>query len=180
MSFLRWQWWLTLSGTGIKMTKIALISKTDVLRIWSLPNNETEVAQRYELPDGNQLSPIKAGWTNGEYSVLLVTEFIVPDGYIISGPPSYLINEADVVESYETAVAPVVRPTIKKSIVQARLIAAGKMPAAYTALTSNPIYFARWFAPDRPVLYLDDPDALILLKAIGADPAVILAPEEPE
>lgn len=68
------------------------------------------------------------------------------------------------------------RQTILKSTVQARIIEAGKMDAAYAALTSNATYFARWFAPDRPVVYCDDPDAILLVKAIGLDPKVILAP----
>ncbi|MCZ8546906.1 hypothetical protein OOJ09_22190 [Mesorhizobium qingshengii] len=53
---------------------------------------------------------------------------------------------------------------------------AGKMGDAYAALTGNPIYFARWFAPDHPSVYCDDPDALILVQALGLDPAAILAP----
>lgn len=69
------------------------------------------------------------------------------------------------------------RQTVLKSIVQARIIAAGKMPDAYAALTSNPVYFARWFAPDRPEVYCDDPDAVGLVKALGLDPTVILAPQ---
>jgi len=69
------------------------------------------------------------------------------------------------------------RQTVRKSVVQTRLIDIGKMDAAYAALTSNSASFARWFAPDRPVVFCDDPDAILLVKAIGADPTVILAPE---
>lgn len=68
------------------------------------------------------------------------------------------------------------RQTVLKSTVQARIIERGKMDEAYFALTSNSTYFARWFAPDRPVVYCDDPDAILLVKAIGLDPKVILAP----
>lgn len=69
-----------------------------------------------------------------------------------------------------------VRQTVLKSTVQARIIAAGKMVEAKAALDGNAVYFARWFAPDRPVVYCDDPDAMMLVTAIGLDPAVILAP----
>jgi hypothetical protein len=69
-----------------------------------------------------------------------------------------------------------VRATVLKSTVQSRIIDAGKMGEAYAALTANAVYFARWFAPDRPVVYCDDPDAVLLVTAIGLDPAVILAP----
>ncbi|RWK54290.1 hypothetical protein [Mesorhizobium sp.] len=68
------------------------------------------------------------------------------------------------------------RKTVLKSVVQARIIEAGKMAAAYAALTQNPIYFARWFAPDRPEVYCDDPDAIQLVTALGLDPDAILAP----
>ncbi|MER9028172.1 hypothetical protein [Mesorhizobium sp. M0674] len=71
---------------------------------------------------------------------------------------------------------PALRRLILKSVVQARIIDAGKMAQAYAALTGNPIYFARWFAPDRPEVYSDDPDAVGLVRALGLDPAVILAP----
>lgn len=72
--------------------------------------------------------------------------------------------------------APPETQTVLKSTVQARIIAAGKMDQAYTALIADKAKFARWFAPDRPVVNCDDPDAVALLTSIGLDPAVILAP----
>jgi len=68
------------------------------------------------------------------------------------------------------------RRMIRKSLVQQRLIDAGLMELAYAALTSQPAAFARWFAPDHPEVYADDPDALAMLVAIGADAAVVMAP----
>ncbi|MES0049241.1 hypothetical protein [Mesorhizobium sp. M0053] len=69
---------------------------------------------------------------------------------------------------------PAMRQMVLKSVVQARIIDAGKMPEAYAALTGNPIYFARWFAPDHPAVYSDDPDVVNLVRALGLDPNVIL------
>lgn len=66
--------------------------------------------------------------------------------------------------------------TILKSLIVSRLIEAGKIGAAYQALNSNPAYWARWVASDRPAINCDDPDALALLAAIEADPETILAP----
>lgn len=66
--------------------------------------------------------------------------------------------------------------TVPKSVIVSRLIEAGKIGAAYKALNSNPEYWARWVASDRPAINYDDPDALALLMAIGADPDVILGP----
>lgn len=69
------------------------------------------------------------------------------------------------------------RPMVRKSIVQARLIDAGKMDEAYAILIGNPEYFARWFAPDRPEVYCDDPDAVLVVTMLGLDPEIILAVE---
>ena len=84
------------------------------------------------------------------------------------------IGETEVTRTWSKTTP---RRLLRKSIVQARLIEAGKMEAAYAALTANATYFARWFAPDRPEVYADDPDALVLLGAIEADAASIMAPE---
>ncbi len=66
--------------------------------------------------------------------------------------------------------------TVPKSVIVSRLIAAGKIEAAYAALNSDPAAWARWVASDRPAINHDDPDAIALLNAIGADPDVILGP----
>ncbi len=79
---------------------------------------------------------------------------------------------------HELVDAPLlVRRMVRKSTVQARLIDAGLMEAAYALLTSNPVHFARWFAPDQPNVYADDPDALAVLATIGADAATVMAEE---
>ena len=57
-----------------------------------------------------------------------------------------------------------------------RLTAAGKIGAAKAALEQDAAAFARWFAPGHTQVYADDPDALALLEAIGADPETIMAP----
>ena len=69
------------------------------------------------------------------------------------------------------------RRLVRKSLIVERLQAAGKLAAAKTALDGNLYARERWYAPDQPAVYADDPEALALLKAIGADPEAILAPE---
>jgi len=69
------------------------------------------------------------------------------------------------------------RRLVRKSLIIERLQAAGKLAAAKTALDGNLYTRERWYAPDQPAIYGDDPEALALLKAIGADPEAILAPE---
>ncbi len=159
------------------MSKIALIEGNSVHHVWPVGDGETELAIRFTLPDGSQISPVSVGWANDTYAIVAVSEFVVPEGKVITGAPSYSVDAGAVIETYPVDDAPVYRPMVRKSIVQQRLIEAGKMNAVYAALTSNAAYFARWFAPDRPAVYCDDPDALILLAAIGADPSTILAEE---
>lgn len=67
------------------------------------------------------------------------------------------------------------RRLVMKSLIISRLIDAKKISAAKAALDSDASAYARWWAPDRPSIYFDDPDAIALLKAIGADPDAILA-----
>jgi hypothetical protein len=67
------------------------------------------------------------------------------------------------------------RKLIPKSVIVQRLIDAGKIEAADTALESDKAAKARWNAADHPAIWSDDPEALALLQAIGADPAVIMA-----
>jgi len=67
---------------------------------------------------------------------------------------------------------------VLKSIVQARIICCREDAGSLCrTLTGNPIFFACWFAPDRPEVYCDAPHAVGLVKALGLDPTVILAPQ---
>ena len=66
--------------------------------------------------------------------------------------------------------------TVPKSMIIARLIADGKISDARAALDADSAAYARWWAPDRPAINFDDPDALALLAAIGADHETIMAP----
>jgi len=71
--------------------------------------------------------------------------------------------------------APVVRREIPKSVIQARLIAAGKMDVVFAALISSPADFAKWFAPDWPNVFVDDERMIDVLTAVGADVSAITA-----
>ncbi|HKH34649.1 MAG TPA: hypothetical protein VKA80_10895, partial [Beijerinckiaceae bacterium] len=62
-----------------------------------------------------------------------------------------------------------------KRVIVDRLQAAGKLAAARTALDAQDLYTQeRWNA--REAILANDPTAVALLAAIGADPAAILAP----
>lgn len=68
------------------------------------------------------------------------------------------------------------RALLPKSLVTQRIIDAGKIAQAVTALMSQPALFARWVAPDHGQVYADDPDAVALITALGLDPDEVLAP----
>ncbi len=74
------------------------------------------------------------------------------------------------------ATAPAVAATVPKSVVMARVTAQGKMAQAQAALWAAPDLFAKWFAPDQPIVNRDDPATVAFIKALGLDPTVILAP----
>ncbi len=70
-------------------------------------------------------------------------------------------------------VAPPARWLVPKLTIVDRLIAAGQDDAAFQALAADARKQRRWDAATD--VWSDDADALALLAAIGADPAVILA-----
>ncbi len=61
------------------------------------------------------------------------------------------------------------RRLIPKSVIQERVNDVGKLGAVMAVLRSEgqEINYARWFAPDWPNVYFDDPAMLTLLAAVG-------------
>ena len=97
------------------------------------------------------------------------------------GEPTRILSEAELdavlITAGEGARAPhPPRRQVLKSVIISRLIAAGKIAAAKAALDADAAGYARWWAPDRPAIHHDDPDARALLAAIGAEAATIMAP----
>lgn len=85
-------------------------------------------------------------------------------------------SELDAVLEPYGLLGPTARRRVKKSTVQARLISLGKMEEAHALLVANPVYFARWFAPDHPDVYADDPDAIVLLQALNVSVEYVMGP----
>lgn len=84
-------------------------------------------------------------------------------------------EEAATLAEWEANAPQPVRRLVSKGVIVERLITAGKIEAARAALAQLSVADReRWNA--KPAVYADDPRALALLRAIGADPAVILAP----
>lgn len=68
---------------------------------------------------------------------------------------------------------PTERRLVSKSLVISRLTDA-QLDAALSAMTNR--QRERWRAPDHPAIYFDDPEAVALITAVGADPDAVLAP----
>ncbi|MGB8527336.1 MAG: hypothetical protein WCD75_10955 [Rhodoplanes sp.] len=106
--------------------------------------------------------------------------YAAPDGQTLRDVEGLQVNIGDgwdgaqFIDNRDRAPEPP-RLVLKSLIVQ-RLIDAGKIAAANTALEADPAKKARWYAADRPAIRADDADATAFLQAIGADPAAILAP----
>jgi len=152
------------------MTLLALIRDNEIVSI-------VRAGGWADLPGVGCVSPAQDGWEGEGYRLAAVTEPETPEGKQIVSGPTYKMIEGVPTAVYQYEDIPAERVRIDKTTVHERLIAAGKMDAAYAALMQNSTYFARWFAPGHTYVYADDPDAIALLLAIGADPDVILAPE---
>lgn len=73
----------------------------------------------------------------------------------------------------EETPPPPPRRLISKSVIHERVNAVGKLDEAFAALNASPILFGRWFAPNWPNVYFDDPSMLTLLQSIGCTPEEI-------
>lgn len=100
-------------------------------------------------------------------------------GGIISGlealPEAQQTAVLAVLAAHDAARRPV--GTVSKVAIIRRLQAAGKFNAALTALKADPLLYELWSAMLE--IRSDDANARALFTAVGADPAVILAPETP-
>lgn len=88
------------------------------------------------------------------------------------GAPTRILDEAELgavlaAAGVPTGALPAPRREIPKSVVQERVNALGKLGAVFAILNSQPIYFARWFAPNWPNVYADDVGLLQVLGGAG-------------
>lgn len=150
--------------------RIALIDGSTVLQTWHAENGE--VAVRCELPDRSQLSPIVLGWSSGDFAVLEVEPFVVPGGMRIVGGPSYEVVDGKAVESYEVEDIPTQRREIAKWLIVSRLTDE-QLEHAFSLMSLRQV--ERWRAAAFPDIYVDDPEMIAILAAIGADADAVLA-----
>lgn len=92
----------------------------------------------------------------------------------IVGTPASQSIACDGAQIIVTRITPPISVQISKSTIIDRLYAAGKLSDAYAAFGSLDLYTQqRWNS--RVSVNSDDPDTILLLESIGADPDVILA-----
>ena len=75
---------------------------------------------------------------------------------------------AEFLAELTAAADPPARRLVPKSLIVARLNAAGLLAAAKGALDADLYARERWYAPDRPAVYADDPEALHWLLRAGS------------
>jgi hypothetical protein len=137
-------------------------------------DNRTPGDWRLELPGNITVSPVVIGWEGEGCRIADVVRFTPPDGQVVIGAPSYTIAGDVVIETYATTNAEPVRRLVPKSVILSRLTDA-QLDAALAMLTTR--QKERWRAADKPAVYFDDAETVGLINAIGADPAVVMAPE---
>ncbi len=135
--------------------------------------------------DANKISAlIGEGIWNQEdldrHDLAAAIPFTAPAGMVPVGPERFELIAGAWHQIYDVESEPSPEPArlmVAKSVVQQRIIDAGQIGVAFAILQSDPAKFARWFAPDHPAVYCDDPDAIALVAALGLEPEVIMAPE---
>jgi len=143
--------------------------------------NPTWIDSTEERTEVAYTSPAVDGWQGHGYKLMTIADAVPgPVGKVIVDTQVWLIDGVPTyVNTYEDAPPPVDPPRamVAKSTVMQRLIDLDKMDQAYAMLTAQPKFFARWFAPDHPSVYCDDPDAMAFVTALELDPAAVLAAE---
>lgn len=120
---------------------------------------------------------ISANYANPEHTaaVMVTEEAGAVAVSLLDSPELWAdLHEWGTPDDYVEPAAP--RRQVLKAVVEQRLIEAGLMDAAFAALSSSGVLFVRWYSRISDSVFFDDPDALALLDAIGADPEVIMAP----
>ena len=98
----------------------------------------------------------------------------LPDGTIVGRDRLTAAQNAaldQVIAAHNPAKQP--RRLVAKSLIVSRLTDP-QLDRALAAMTTR--QRERWRSPDHPEVNADDPDVLAILRAIGADLAIVLAP----
>jgi hypothetical protein len=119
-------------------------------------------------------------WSTARKQYVVAGDAIMATWLAAGRTPIQVASEEDISTTLASiglgALAPIPqRYLVDKALIVDRLIAGAKADAAFAAFDQLPrATREKWNT--RNAIYSDDPDALALLKAIGADPSMILAP----
>lgn len=124
--------------------------------------------------DGFALIEINSGNIVQEWTTL-PGKLRLPNGDIVYNPEVGYSNGWHRVAEHSFDV-PDERRSIRKETILAR-ITDQQLELAISMMSQR--QKERWRMPGRATVYVDDPDTVAIIKAVGADPAVVLAPDEP-
>lgn len=113
-------------------------------------------------------------WTEKDlapYGVSIAVPFEAPEGKLIAPRGFETFEEINGVphQIRETMDPP--RRMVRKSIILSRLTDE-QIEAAIAVLSASQA--ERWRASDRPAVYFDDPETVAIIRAVGADPDIVL------
>jgi hypothetical protein len=95
-------------------------------------------------------------------------------GLAWSDPVQVRPSDAEILAEVARLASLPPRYKVRKSTIISRLTDA-QLSQAISMLTVR--QQERWRAPDQPAVNADDAETIAIVKAVGADPAVVMAPE---
>lgn len=113
-------------------------------------------------------------WTEKDlapYGVSIAVPFEVPEGQMVKLRGAETFEEIDGVPHQVLETVDLPRRMVRKSVVLSRLTDE-QIEAAIGLLSASQA--ERWRASDRPMVYFDDPETVAILRAVGADPDVVM------
>jgi len=133
---------------------------------------------------------IEQFWTDDELATIGLARpvpFVPPEGKREVGTVRYVKgSDGKVHEDWDVEDVPAPPPPqpsaptrrlVRKSTIIRRLQEVGLLDQAFAVLDQNLYAKARFWTPDWPSIYFDDPEAVAILQACGADVDAIMAPE---
>jgi hypothetical protein len=157
------------------------MSASDVISAWLADNPETAPSDEEEA---RALGVLEAGMDAAGALILATSplDFRYPTPSVYCNAPIRsrgMMLWAFITQADADLLISKSRRTVKKSTLIRRAHDAGILPAIMVILDqpANVYAKARWWSPDWPEVYYDDPDMVAMLTAVGADVSAITAPE---
>lgn len=172
-----------IDGQWVALSGIVDLQRTVSVRLVNYHDGRTveEPTEPYPVDDRLDIQKVErllgeSTWTADDlapYGLKQTVPFVVPDGKRIVGSVRYVEDGDTVRDDYDVEDIPPQRLRIPKSVLIERLTDE-QLAEAMSLMSLR--QQEMWRAPDRPWVYADDPDLLLIINAIGADAATVLAP----